>query len=137
MKHLFYAAVLFFATYAYAGKDNSPADIPRSRTGLEQAVAKVARRFGFNPAKEHMRVVAVVWSPPTCDRGTSPPVFYYVEPLSGRHLNIFLAGQPDEWSWFVTYVSPSPRTPHPARPFELTTYQVRENGEVICIAPGH
>ena len=137
MKHLFYAAVLFFTTYAYAGRNNLQGNIPPSRIGLEQAVSKVARRFGFDPAKEHMRLVAVVWSPLTCDPGKNPPFCYYVEPLTGRYLNMFLAGKPDEWSWFVTYMTPSPKTTHAARKFELSTYQVRENGEVISIASGH
>ena len=137
MKHLFHAAILFFTTYAYAGRNNLPADVPPSRIGLAQAVAKVTRRFGLNPAKEHMRLVAVVWSPLTCDAGKNPPFCYYVEPLSGQHLNMFLAGEPKEWSWFVTYMTPIPKDSRSARKFDLFTYQVRDNGEVIGLAPGH
>jgi hypothetical protein len=130
MKPILLAAAVLFTTQAFAGKSNFPADVPRSKISAEQAVAKVVRQWGFDPAKHHLRLVAVVWSPLTCTAGANPPHCYYVEPLSGHHLNLCLAGEPKEWSWFVTYVGPHPKPRPPGRKHDLCTFQVRENGEV-------
>lgn len=109
-------------------------NVPPAKTAAGEALERANQKFKLLARDKNLFVMAIVWSRLTHQKNQDGLThFFYREPVTGQHLNIGLAGERDEWSWFVTFA----RKKSGRGDDSFITLQVRENGDVNLLNPSH